>query len=144
MLKLKLSVLLLVLSLLTGCASLASVLPVLDSAVTDSTLVLKTVETAFEAFQLSTPVPTDVRAEYNLLLANAYQDLQKGAQIVADLHDIDQGKYDAAFADFKKDYALLTAFLKAHGVSPIGKGIGAAQTPGEFPVPRVIGLRVRS
>ena len=132
-----------VLFLLTGCASLASVLPVLDSAVTDSTLVLKTIETAFDAYQLAAPVPTAVRNDYDLLLANAYRDLQKGAQIVSDLHDVNQGQYDAAFADFKNDYAALKSFLKAHGVSPIGSGIGASQAPGDFPTPRVIGLRVR-
>ncbi len=131
-------------ALLTSCAALASALPVINSAVTDTQLVLKGIETTFEAYQLSHPVqPTD-RAEYEQLLAQAYHALALGERTLADLKQIDQGQYDAAIKDFSAAYSTLVAFLKTQGVTPASAGLVGVGTgtPDAFPVPRVIGLRV--
>jgi hypothetical protein len=131
---------------LTGCSALSSAIPVIQSAVTDSSLVLNGIESVFDAYQVTHPVsPTD-RAEYDQLLAAANQALLLGGRTVSDLKQVDQGQYDAAFADFAAAYQTLTAFLKTRGISPIGAGLVGVGTAGAdaFPVPRVIGLRIQS
>ena len=129
-----------------GCAALGPALSKIDTALTDTDQVLKIVETAFDAYQTLHPVSPQDRAEYDRLLATAYQDLNTGERAVADAKQLNQGQYDQAFADFKTAYANLAAYLKAHGVTPVGAGLVGAGTPGgaDFPTPRVIGLRLAS
>lgn len=131
---------------LMGCAALGPVLSVIDHAVSDSEQVLKVIETTYNVYQTQHPVSPEEHAEFEKLLANAYAYLNTGTRALADAHDVDQGKYDAAYADFKTAYAALSDYLKAHHVSPIGTGIiGASQNGGaDFPTPEVIGLRVKS
>jgi|HubBroStandDraft_2_1064218.scaffolds.fasta_scaffold253998_2 hypothetical protein len=131
--------------LLTGCAGLASALPTIQSALTDSSLVLSDIESVFEGYQATHPITPEVRAEYARLVATANQALLYGGRAVSDLGQVDQGKYDAAFADFRAAYAALTDFLTKQGVTPAGAGLvgsGAPSAPA-FPVPRVIGLRIQ-
>jgi hypothetical protein len=132
--------------LATGCAAIASALPVIDTALSDTSLVLKGIETTFDAYQQTHPVTPEDRAAYELLLANAYHDLTLGERAVADLKQVDQGQYDAAFKDFGAAFTALTAFLKQKGITPIGSGLVGVGTQGgdDFPVPRVIGLRIQS
>lgn len=131
---------------LCGCAAFAAALPYIDSAVSDTALVLKGIETTFDAYQTAHAVAPEDRAEYDRLLAAAYQTLTLGERAVADLHDIDQGQYDAAFKGFTVAFKDLTAFMASKGITPVGAGLVGAGTQGgdAFPVPRVIGLRVRS
>ncbi len=130
---------------LTGCAGLSAALPTIDSAVVSTSLALQVIETAVHAFEATHAVSDADRAEYDRLLAAATQSLQKGTEIVTDLHDIDQSQYDAAFADFKKDYDELHAFVVGHGITPIGEGgIGVSSKPADFPPPRVLSFRVKS
>lgn len=131
---------------LTGCAALTNALPVIDSALSDASLVLKGIETTFDAYQTAHPVAPETRAEYDKLLASAYQDLRVGERAVADLKDVDQGQYDAAFKDFAADFATLTAYLKSKGITPVGSGLVGASASGgdDFPVPRIIGLKIKS
>jgi len=131
---------------LSGCAALASALPVINSALTDTTLVLKGIETTFDAYQLAHTVsPTD-RAEYARLIATAYKALAVGERAVGDAKQVSQGQYELAFQDFKVAYSALTTFLKEHGVTPVGAGLVGAGTAGgdDFPTPRIIGLHVAS
>ena len=129
-----------------GCAAIASALPVIDSAISDTAIVLQGIETAFDAYQATHQVSPADRIEYDKLLASTYQALQLGNRAVADLKQIDQGQYDAAFSDFKTAFLTLTTFLKSKGVTPIGSGLVGAGAQGDtdFPMPRVIGLKIRS
>lgn len=140
-----LALLLSFLLVLPGCAALASALPFINTALSDSALVLHGIETTFDAYQTGHPLTPADRIEYDRLLATAYQSLSLGARAVADLKEVDQGKYDTAFQDFKIAYAALTAFLKQKGITPLGSGLVGAGTAGgeDFPTPRVIGLRVQ-
>jgi len=138
-------VLLLALASLTGCTALANALPAIQSALTDTSLVLSGIDEVFSAYQATHPVTPEVRAEYSRLLTTANVYLVNGERAVSDLKQIDQGQYDAAFADFKTAFLALTDFLKAQGVTPAGVGLVGAGAAGDaFPVPRVIGLRVQS
>ncbi len=130
---------------LTGCAALASAIPVIDAAVTDSGLVLNGIETVFDEYQVAHPVSPEVRSTYDRLLASANQALLLGARTVSDLKQVDQGKYDAAFADFTIAYAALADFLHKQGITPGSAGlVGAGPNSDSFPMPRVIGLRIQS
>lgn len=129
-----------------GCVALTSALPIIDSAISDSSIVLKGIETAFDAYQATHAVSPADRLEYDKLLASAYQDLALGNRAVTDLKQVDQGQYDAAFSDFKTAFETLVAFLKAKGITPVGSGLVGVGTQGgdDFPTPRVIGLKIRS
>lgn len=129
---------------LLGCAALASALPVIESALTDTQLVLKGIETTFDAYQAVHPVAPEVRAHYAQLLASAYQDLTLGERAVADGKAVSQGDYDQAMKDFEASFKALTAYLKSQGITPIGSGLVGVGTAGgdDFPTPRAIGLRV--
>jgi len=133
-------------SLLTlcGCSALSSALPVINSALTDTDIVLKGIDATFDAYQLGHDVsPTD-RAEYARLLATAYRALSVGERAISDIKHVSQGQYDQAFTDFQTAYAALTGFLKSKGVTPAGAGLVGVGAAGgdDFPTPRVIGLRV--
>lgn len=140
----KIATLLLLVSLLTGCAAFATAIPVIESALTDSALVLKGIETTYDAYQLAHPVSPADRAEYQQLLAQAYDTLRTGERVVTDAKEVDQGQYDAAFRDFAGAYSTLTAFLKDRGITPASAGLVGLSPDGgaPFPVPRVIGLRI--
>jgi len=126
-----------------GCATLGAAIPIIESALTDSALVLKGIETTFDAYDLAHPLTPADRAEYSQLLAQAYDTLRTGGRVVADAKALDQGQYDAAFRDFAGAYSTLVAFLKERGITPASAGlVGVNQESGAFPVPRVIGLRV--
>jgi hypothetical protein len=139
-------VLFLTLSTLVACSALASALPFVDSALSETSQVLAFIDTAFDAYQSSHPVTPAERLEYDRLRGACYQALNTGTRAVADLHQIDQGQYDAAFKDFKTAYDALHVYLKAHGISPVGSGLVGAGTKGadDFPEPRVIGLKIQS
>ncbi len=131
---------------LGACAAIASALPVINSALTDTTIVLKGIETAFDAYQVVHPVAPIDRARYAMLLASAYHDLQFGERAVADLGQVNQGQYDQAFGDFEQSFLALTDFLKEKGITPASSGLVGVGEAGSdtFPTPRVIGLRVHS
>jgi hypothetical protein len=132
-------------SSLTGCAALASALPVIDTALSDATLVLKGIESSYDAYQTQHPVSPQDRAEYDLLIANAYKDLRLGERAVADAKQIDQKQYDQAFGDFEVAFKALADYLKAKGITPIGTGlVGEGQQGDTFPTPRIIGLKIQS
>ncbi len=132
--------------LLVSCAAIASALPLINSALTDTGIVLSTIETTFDAYQATHPVSPADRATYDLLLSNALRDLQLGERAVADIGQVNQGQYDQAFSDFRGSFVALTAFLKDKGITPIGSGLVGAGTKGgdTFPTPRVIGLRLQA
>ena len=138
--------LLFALLVLPCCAAIASALPVINSALTDTTIVLRGIETAFDAYQATHPVTPVDRAKYDMLLASAYHDLQLGERAVADLGQVNQGQYDQAFGDFKQSFTALTDFLKEKGITPASSGlVGVGETGSDtFPTPRIIGLRVHS
>lgn len=131
---------------LGGCAALGQALSVLDHAANDSEQVLKIIETTYNVYQTQHPVSAADNAEFERLLASAYATLNAGSRALGVAHDVDQSKYDAAYADFKRAYADLTAYLKAHQVSPVAAGvpgaIAASQSGEDFPTPQIIGLRV--
>lgn len=131
---------------LCSCAAIASALPLINSALTDSTLVLRGIETTFEAYQATHAVAPADRAEYELLLANAYKDLQLGERAITDASQLNQGQYDQAFGDFKQAFLALTDFLKQKGITPASSGlVGVGESGSDsFPTPRVIGLRIQS
>lgn len=134
---------------ISACAALGTALSVLDHAASDSEQVLKIIETTYNVYQTQHPSSAADNAEFQKLLANAYAYLNTGTRALADAHDVDQGKYDAAYADFKTAFADLTTYLKAHGITPASVGgpaiVGASQNGGQdFPTPEVIGLRVAS
>jgi hypothetical protein len=133
------------LTVMSGCAAVASLLPVIDSAITDTSIVLRGIETVFDAYQTAHPIaPTD-RVAYDRLLARAYQTLTLAERAVTDAKQIDQGSYDQAFSDFKSAFLDLTTFLKQKGITPGSSGlVGAGPGSEDFPVPRVIGLRIQS
>lgn len=133
------------LMVIPGCAAIASMLPVIDSAITDTSIVLRGIETVFDAYQTVHPIAPPDRVEYDRLLARAYQTLTLAERAVTDAKQIDQGSYDQAFGDFKAAFLDLTTFLKQKGITPLGSGlVGAAEGGDDFPIPRVIGLRIQS
>lgn len=126
-----------------SCHALGPVLSVLDRVVNDSGQALKIIETTYNVYQAQHPVTPEERAVFDRLLAQAYQTLRTGSRALADAHDVDQGKYDAAFEDFKIAYAALHGYLKEHGISPVGAGlVGAGRGGEDFTPPEVIGYRV--
>lgn len=130
---------------LTGCAALASALPVIDTALSDTVLVLKGIEASYDAYQTQHPVSPQDRAEYDVLLANAYKDLRLGERFVADAKQVDQKQYDQAFGDFEVAFKALADYLKAKGITPVGTGLVGEGAQGDtFPTPRIIGLKIQS
>lgn len=127
-----------------GCAALGPALSVLDHVANDSESVLKIIETTYNVYETQHPVSPEDNLAFQKILASAYADLNAGTRALSTAHEVDQGQYDAAYADFKKDFADLEAFLKAHHISPIGTGIiGDSQNGGQdFPAPAVIGFRI--
>ncbi len=134
---------LVLLLMVASCHALGPVLSALDRVVNDSGQALKIIETTYNVYQADHPLPPAERATFDRLLANAYQQLRTGTRALQDAHDVDQGKYDAAFEDFKIAYAALHDFLKQHGVSPIGDGLVGAGVGADFTPPAAIGYRVR-
>lgn len=141
-----LSLLFFLLLSLTSCHALGPILSAVDGAVHDSGQALAIIETTYNVYQASHPVSPEEHLVFERLLASAEATLRAGTRAVQDLQDVNQGKFDAAFADFRVAYAALHDYLKQHGVSPIGAGLVGAGTPGgdDFPPPAVIGLRVGS
>lgn len=130
---------------LVACAALPAILNAVDHAVTDSDQALKIVETTYNVYQTEHPVTPEERAAFEKLLATAYGTLKAGAAAVHDGKAIEQGNYDSAFADFRSAFLAIKDYMKAHAISPIGEGlVGTSQADGDgFPVPAVIGLRVK-
>lgn len=131
---------------LIGCAALPSILNAIDHAVTDSAQALTIIETTYNVYQASHPVSAEDRATFEKLMATAYGALRAGSTATHDAQSADQGNYDAAFADFKTAFLAIKDYMKAHGISPIGEGmVGASQADSDgFPVPAVIGLKIKS
>lgn len=130
----------------TGCSALPGILTAIDYAITDSDQALKIVETTFNLFNGDHPVSPEVKATFEKLLATAYSTLKTGAKIVHDGQAVDQGQYDAAFADFKVAFLALTDYLKSEGITPVGAGlVGVGPNGGkDFPEPAIIGLKLKS
>lgn len=141
-----LSLLFFLLCSLPSCHALGPILSAMDGAIHDSGQALSIIESTYEIYQIQHPLSPEDRVVFERLLATARAELRLGTRALQDVKDVDQGKLDAAFADFRTAYSALHDYLKKQGISPIGAGLVGAGTAGgdDFPPPAVIGLRAGS
>jgi hypothetical protein len=133
-----------------GCATIASKLPAVISAVTDGMMVLDTIEAFIRNYFTKHPAP-ETQARVDVAIARTRGALSAALRTAHGAEKLDQAQIDAAFADFKAAYQDLMVLLTPLGVrsgdrlaaapnssglivpEPLAFGLGAAREGGSRP-----------
>jgi hypothetical protein len=129
-----------------GCTpGVASTLAQVANVVNDAGQVLQIAELAYQQYSRLANPPPEQQAQFQGLLSNAWRALNAANAGVRGSQSLSQHEYDAAFAEFRKAYAELHAFLVQQGItgapSPEPGKVGAAGMA-DLPEPAALTFRV--
>lgn len=109
-----------------GCSLLHAAVPVLTDIariIIDAQSTLEVIDAGVQDWLVITKQSDEVRSRYEKIRARCHSALNVAAKGVAGATELDQGKYDAAFRDFRAAWVELEKFLKDTGALS-GKRLG--------------------
>ena len=127
---------------ISGCATVAAVLPDVISAVTDGAQILDAIESFMRLVFVAHPDP-DTEAKVAAALAKARTALNVALRTAQGAKDVTDERVDQAFEEFKQAYLELLALCRPYGVTPAKLPHARMATSGQtLQVPEPLAFRL--